>query len=473
MKKLFIISLISLIILGCEKIVDDLNQNPNNPTSAPFQYTLTAAEVVNTVIHTGFTARRAGILAGQGTGLDRQHLTYTAHTVTTVSFNNSWDRTYRGVLRNILIAKESLIADGIDGVTLGITQVIQAMALGTAASLYGDIPCDEAGSLEFENPEFETQSVVYGKVQALLDQAITNLSKGTGRPPSGSDIHFDGNPSSWIQVANTLKARYYMHTKNYSLAYTAAQSGISSYANNMITPHGTATADANLNYQFFAIASRKNDLVTSDFFASLIDSNNSTNPIAANYRGHSKTDETARYNYLLQNTSLGIQPNFSKDGFAQIDAPGKIVTFAENHLILAEAGARSSFNNGLTHLNEFRNFMASGGYMSNPNMSNVKYDAFLASDFESGGIENSDGISNNNALLREILEERYISLFGQIEVFNDLRRTQDETAARVPVIPSTGSSLPQRFIYASLELDSNSNFPTTIPGFYDRTEVNK
>jgi len=124
-------------------------------------------------------------------------------------------------------------------------------------------------------------------------------------------------------------------------------------------------------------------------------------------------------------------------------------------------------------LNEFRNFMASGGYMSNPNMSNVKYDAFLASDFESGGIENSDGTSNNNALLREILEERYISLFGQIEVFNDLRRTQDETAARVPVIPSTGSSLPQRFIYASLELDSNSNFPTTIPGFYDRTEVNK
>ena len=117
--------------------------------------------------------------------------------------------------------------------------------------------------------------------------------------------------------------------------------------------------------------------------------------------------------------------------------------------------------------------MASGGYMSNPNMSNVKYDAFLASDFESGGIENSDGISNNNALLREILEERYISLFGQIEVFNDLRRTQDETAARVPVIPSTGSSLPQRFMGSAAELNSNSNFPTTVPGFYDRTEVNK
>jgi hypothetical protein len=473
MKKLFIISLISIITLGCEKIVEDLNQNPNNPTSAPYQYTLTAAEVANTVIHTGSTARRAGILAGQGTGLDRQHLTYTAHTVTTGTFTSMWSRTFRTVLRNILIAKESVIAEGGDGVTLGITKVIQALALGTATSLYGDIPFDQAGSLEFENPEFEKQSVVYGKVQSLLDEAIVNLSKGVGRPPAGAEIHFDGDSGSWIQVANTLKARYYMHTKNYSSAYTAAKNGISSYSNNMMTTHGNATADANLNYQFFALASRKNDLVTSDFFASLIDPDNSSNPIASNYRGHSKTDETARHNYLLQNTSLGIQPNCGNDGFAQIDAPGKIVTFAENHLILAEAGARTSFNTGLTHLNEFRNYMASGGYMTNPNMSDVKYDEFVASDFENGGIENLDGISSNNALIREILEERYISLFGQIEIFNDLRRTQDETAVRVPVIPSTGSLLPQRFIYSSEEDDSNSNFPTTIPGFYDRTEVNE
>ena len=88
MKKIFIISIISIMTLGCAEIVDDLNQNPNNPTSAPYQYTLTSAQVANTIIHTGFSARRAGILAGQGTGLDRQHLVYTAHTVTTSSFNN-------------------------------------------------------------------------------------------------------------------------------------------------------------------------------------------------------------------------------------------------------------------------------------------------------------------------------------------------------------------------------------------------
>lgn len=477
MKKIFIISIISIMTLGCAEIVDDLNQNPNNPTSAPYQYTLTSAQVANTIIHTGFSARRAGILAGQGTGLDRQHLVYTAHTVTTSSFNDTWDTTFRDVLRNILLAKESLIENSVEGVALGITQVIQAMALGTATSLYGDIPFDQAGSLEFENPEFETQLVVYGKVQSLLDQAIANLSKGVGRPAAGADIHFDGDPGAWIQVAYTLKARYYMHNKDYSSAYTAAQSGIGSDGsaddNNMMTPHGTATDDANLNYQFFALASRKNDLVTSDFFASLIDSDNGSNPIPTNYRGHAKTDETARNNYLLQISTLGIQPNCGTDGFAQIDAPGKIVTYAENQLILAESGARASFNTGLTELNKFRSYMATGGYITNPDMSKLKYDPFVSTDFENGGIENPDGISINDALLREILEERYISLFGQIEVFNDLRRTQDESSVRVPVEPSTGSSQPQRFLYPSTELDSNLNFPTTIPGFYDRTEVNK
>ena len=207
---------------------------------------------------------------------------------------------------------------------------------------------------------------MYAKIQTLLDDAIVKLASGTGRPPANTEIYFDGNPVAWTQVAYTLKARYYMHTKEYPAAYTAALNGIgsngSTHTNNMKSPHGTATDDANLHYQFFALASRKNDLVTSDFFASLIDSNNATNPIPANYRGNSKTNETARYNYLLQTTVVGIQPNFNTNGFAQIDAPGQIVTYAENLLILAEAGARSNFNTGLEHLNAFRAYMSTGGY---------------------------------------------------------------------------------------------------------------
>jgi len=476
MKKLIIINVLSLLVFGCSEMVEDLNQNPNNPTSAPYEYTLTGAEVATIVLQTGEPARESGIMAGQFTGIDRQHLALNNYLVTATTFDPTWRTVFRDVLRNVRVAKEAAIENGIDGIAVGILQVLEALDLGTATSLFGDIPYDQA-DLEFANPEFESQIAVYGKIQTLLNDAIVNLASGTGRPPANTEIYFDGNPVAWTQVAYTLKARFYMQTKNYPAAYTAALNGIGSNgstdANNMKSPHGTATDDANLYYQFFALASRKNDLVVSDYFASLINSNTATNPIPANYRGNSKTNETARYNYLLQTTLVGIQPNFNTNGFAQIDAPCQIVTYAENLLILAEAGARANFATGLEHLNTFRAYMASGGYLTNPAMTNVKYDPYVSADFDTLGIENMDGISRDNALLREILEERYVTLFGQIEVFNDTRRTQDEIIIRVPIVPNVGSDLPQRFLIGNSEIDSNNNTPNPIPGFFERTSVNQ
>ncbi len=478
MKNIITLSVLSALILSCGDLVDDLNQNPNNPTSAPYQYSLTATEVANISLHTGEATRKAGIFAGQYTGIARQHLGYSNYNLLSSDFDSQWNIVYSSVVRNALVTKEAAMAEGVTGVAIGITQTLRAMAIGTAASLWGDVPFDEGGSLDFENPAYENQELVFSKVQGLLDEAIVNFSTGTGRPPASTDIFFNGNPVAWLQVAYTLKARYFLQVRDYTAAYTAAQNGVGSDgtskdANNLQSPHGTALDNANLNYQFFELASRKNDLITSDFFASLIDSDPASNPIPANYRGHTKTDETARYNYLLQKTAVGVQPNTKTNGFAQIDGVGAMVTYAENLLILAEAGARTNFNTGLGHLNEFRAYMATGGYLSNPTMSNVKYEAYSAADFNSGGIENADGISTDDALLREIMEERYITLFGQVEVFSDTRRTEGEATIRVPVVPNVGATLPQRFLYPQSEIDRNTSTPNPVPGFFERTSVNQ
>ena len=117
--------------------------------------------------------------------------------------------------------------------------------------------------------------------------------------------------------------------------------------------------------------------------------------------------------------------------------------------------------------------MAAGGYLSNAVLTDLQYDAYISADFDNGGIENPDGLSIDNAVLREILEERYITFFGQIEGFNDTRRTQNESAVRVPVSPNTGSALPQRFIYPQSEIDRNTSVPNPIPDFFASTEVNQ
>lgn len=473
MKKLFIFLSIICLFSACSDLVEGLNENPNSPTSASYQYILTGAEVGNIIVQNGEIARKAGIFCGYYTGIDRQHLGFSEYAVTTSDFNSQWNDVYISAVANAVNAQRAALDEGIDGVTIGITQIIRAMALGTTASLWGDIPFDEAGDPEIENPAFEDQLLVYTKLQALLDDAITHLSAGSGRPALNADIHFDGDPLAWTEVAYTLKARYYMHTREYAQAYQAAQQGISNPANSLMAPHGTAAENSNLNYQFFAVEVRQSDLITSSFMASLITPDATNNPNFSRYRGNAKTNETGRYNFLLQITEFGPQPN-TDDGFAARDASAPMVTYQENLLILAEAGSRANgFDNGLAHLNDFRAYMATGGYLSNVDLANVQYDAYATADFASGGMENLDGINPDDALLREILEERYITFFGLIEGFNDTRRTEQETNVRVPIIPNTGAQLPQRFLYPTIEIDRNVNVPTPIPNFFAATPVNE
>lgn len=473
MKRLLLYSLLIGLLASCSSLVEDLNEDPNSPTSASYQYILTGTEVGNMNLHTGEVARKAGIFSGYYTGIDRQHLGFSQYAVSTSDFDGHWNAVYVQVVINALSTEAAAIEEGADGITVGIAQVLRAMALGTAAGLWGDIPFAEAGVPEIENPAFEGQVAAFESTQALLDQAIDNLQAGTGRPVAGSDIHFDGSPAPWLEVANTLKARYYLHAKDYARAYEFAQKGISSPANSLNGPHGDAVDNSNLNFQFFAIQSRQSDLIVSPFMASLLDGDAASSPDINNYRGNAKTNEAGRYGYLFRTTDLGVQPN-TVNGFAAQSAPSPMVTYEENLLILAEAGYRTAgFEVGLGHLNDFRAYLNGGGYFASAGGSSIQYDAYTAADFESGGMENADGLSAGDALLREILEERYITFFGLIEGFNDTRRTEGETAVRVPVEPNVGDQLPQRFLYPTTEIDRNLNVPTPVPNFFEPTPVNR
>ena len=88
------------------------------------------------------------------------------------------------------------------------------------------------------------------------------------------------------------------------------------------------------------------------------------------------------------------------------------------------------------------------------------------------GFKNLNSVSKEDALLIEILEERYVTFFGQIEGFNDVRRTRKEDVG-IKLQPNTGSLLPERFLYPQSEIDSNPNTPSPLPGFFEPTEVNQ
>ena len=237
---------------------------------------------------------------------------------------------------------------------------------------------------------------------------------------------------------------------------------------NLAVPHGSSNNDANLTYQFFEIGVRGSDLKVSDFIISLLDSS-SNNPVQSNYRGNFKTDESARFSYMFQTSNNVVIPN-TINGIAAIDKSAILVSYAENQLILAETYLRAGdAASALNSLNAHRSSLLT---QMSP-FGNPKYDAYTSEDFQSGGIENQDGLSVNNAILREILEERYVSLFGTTENFSDTRRTYNEVDVRVSVAPNTGSELPQRFLYPQTEVDRNANIPSPLPGFFEPTRVNQ
>lgn len=467
---------------ACEKIVEGINEDPNNPQSADDRYVLTGAQLANVLVQEGEVARLTGMWSGYFTGFDRQYIGLYQYQTTAGDADSPWGNLYAGAVQQSNIIIKSTETTG-NLVYRGVAKIIKANALGTAAAIWGNVPFSQAGDREqFPNPQFDNQADVYAGVQTLLDEAIAHLTAQTASSIQG-DIH-QLSSAQWIKVAYTLKARYYIHVKDYVAAYTAAQNGIMSATDNWVAYHGeTYGADFNIFYSFLDY-DRAGYMAADDaYLTRLLDP---ANPL---YRGNAKTNEDARFNfYYTTGVYAGgaYEPNFLSplwygypNGIFGHDSPYILAGYAENLLILAEAAVRSNSNLSvaLGHLNDYRAFLSAGGdmnpaYVDPANLGfTAQYDAYDLADFAAGGIENADNRSQADALRREILQERYVTFYGSIEGFNDVRRTRtDAMGVKPPAV--TGNQLPQRMLYPQSEINSNTSTPNPIPGLFDPTPVN-
>lgn len=470
MKKVIInISALAILTMGsCKKIVEGYDKDPNRSTSTSIPLLLNAGEVGLIAANEGNLSRIGGMWSGSFTGADRQYLTLNNYTTITSDYDADWDNLYQAFITQFILTEKAALELNNTRVA-GIAEIMIAQGFGLAADLWGDVPFSEVGDAEqYPTPKFEPQSDVYAGVQALLDKGIANLQQNVGTSPGSKDFFFGGSPDSWIKVAYTLKARYYLHTKNYEAALAATAMGIDAPGASMYAPHGsTYLADFNLWYSFLTY-DRPAYMTADDAYATKL-----LDPSSDIYRGNAKTNEGARYNYLYQpelNTG-GLDPNVLCDfdwgvpseytGFFGANEKYPLVTYSENLLIAAEANLKKAtpdFPAALAALNAHRAYLAgSDTYIRSGWIDDYgsEYEAFDEADFDSGGIENPDGLTPSEALLIEILEERYITFIGQIEQFNDVRRTKN----KLGIPPVTGSKLPQRYLYPNSETNTNPNTP--------------
>lgn len=487
----YILSALVLLSMGaCERVVEGLNDDPNSATDAPSPLILTASQIGHAVAYEGHANRIINMWSGYFNGADRQYNDYALYNVNAGNFNTAWNNVFQETLAQTRLISSRSLESG-ERYIAGIAKLVEANTILTATERWGDIPFAEAVNIEINNPVFDGQKgSLYPSLISLIDEGIADLESGAGASPGSADIYFSGSRGDWIAAAHTLKARLYMDLKDYNNAYNEALQGISSPEGNMMTPHGT-TNDGNYNMTYdFLVVSRAGDMdagIGEDGEGGQVLAADLLDPIQPEYRGNDKTDESARFKYAyleagassftgrLEPNYQGVSTGAEYNGLFAIDASFPVITYAENLLTLAEAGFRTQgFDKGLEHLNEFRSYMNEGGYIDPTVLGffTFKYDPYTAEDFAAGGMANDQGLSPEDALLYEILEERYVTFIGTSLGWNDIRRTQnDNVRMDWTLVLNRGTQLPQRLIYGQDELNSNSNAPDPVPGVFDAMEI--
>jgi hypothetical protein len=418
--------LLTFFLGGCD-FVSPVDSNPNSVAVASVDQLFTGIQVNSYFWTEGQIARITAIWTQQMAGTDKQFVNIDNYAITEEDANDEFSTVYTG---GGLIDIRTAIAQAEDvgrGVYAGILKVHEAYMLGMTASIFGDIPYSEAVTDGISEPVLDGQAAVYMAIQSLLDDAIGDLGSGAGSGPGDVDLNFAGDAASWTAVAYTLKARFHMHwaevtgASAYTAALAAAQNGIQDVSGNWKALHTSDPNENNLWFQFQR--DRVGHMQAGDFMIPLMVAD--ADPRLPIYFSDASGGGYAPRDSELSATGYGA-PAF--------DVP--ILSCAENAFIIAEAqfaaanepGAISAVQDGLTCQEDELGIDLSATAATIAGLTGAP-------------------------LLAEIMNQKYIALFLNAEVYNDYKRTC------LPAITERPGGMPGRLFYGQDERQSNSNIP--------------
>lgn len=445
--------------LGACDFITASEGNPNAVPAATLDQLFTASQVNTYFATEDQLARIAAIWTQQAAGTDRQFSILDVYTHSESSGDGEFGSAYiGGGLVDLRLAQEQA-TEANRLVYRGILKVHEAYLIGRVASVWGAVPYSEAANREITEPKLDDQQAVYAAVQSVLDGAIADLQSGTGAGPGSVDMSFGGNAQRWIATANTLKARYYIHWAEaqraggasaaaaqtacggdcIAKAVAAANAGISAAAGDWRTVHGSAATEENVWSQF--MTQRSGYIAGGAFMVdSLLDKRGDPR-LSRYYTLDADTADTgpgAQYTGSRPGQNLGTASSLNIAPTQRMD----IATCAETQFIKAEAlfyqgnaaGARSAAEAGVACAAAEEGLTAA------------------AIPVAGGGFASLSG----QALLAEIITQKYLAMFLNVEVYNDYKRTC------LPAFSTyNGNAVPRRLFYAAGERVANKNIPGT------------
>lgn len=462
MKKILLFSFLILIgISSCtDKILDEIDTNPNRVNDAPLKTLLPQVEVS---------------LVTRIFGSDAAIQTYYATEQNTFVLGGNalegggfggviWSNAYL-IINDLNIIKQKSTA--VEAWTYaGIADVLKAFCLSALVDMFGDIPYTQAFKSEFVNPSFDSAESIYPEIQNILDEAIANLEKTSGSiAPTTDDMFFNGNKSMWAKTAYGLKARLFNRMSNVD-PQGSANNALSALSKSFVsdTENFTFTKFANTTQNGNPISNTHNSQPGSCIGNGIYNTMASYSPT-----GNVEDDPRAKIWFTRIGGKIIAAPNgtalpdfgeprldgarYSKpEIFKWRTAPMPILTFIELKFIEAEAQFRlnkkteantayeTAVSYALNHASSFNPAVALTAAQMNAYKALPKVYAGAA-----------------NLTLKDIISQKYIFFyqFQSIETYNDIRRT-----GLIPITDPTGR--PNRSIYPGSEKDRNTSTPTNI-----------
>lgn len=434
MKKInYILALLLSVTILTSCDYGDENVDPTRPSGADvdLRLVLPTAQTQAAFNNMASVARLSGILMQHFDGFDAQQIEYMIYDINENTLDNFWNTgLYGGVMKDCIVLMEKGTEAEFPHY-VGIAKILMANALGTATSIWGDVPYSNAFlGTEDLKPSYDSQESVYAAIQTLLDEAIVEMSTPTiSGGPSDDDLIFGGDASKWITAAYALKARYFMHlTKRDASAHTKALAAIANaMSSSADQPDFVFDASATFSNPFAQFGDqRPNTMVMNPAFEASLSGDPRAGMISSG--GDFYTDGTG---------GLFWSSN---------DSPSPLISYTEIKFLEAEALALSG------------NLAGASDALDSAVSENMRY---MGIDNNSGSrmayltaIPDLSGMSTDNALA-VIINESYVGLYGQaeLEIWTNYRRTG--YPALTPNPQGKVSVIPRRIIYAQNERITN------------------
>jgi hypothetical protein len=366
----------------------------------------------------------------------------------------------------------------------GIARVMMAVTLMQCTDIWGDVPYKEAfqGPANV-SPHYDPMQDIYNtSILNLLNKAIDNLNQPVPTAATlkvgTTDLIYAGDISKWKKAAYAVRARYYLHLAPKVAADNQLAIADAAVALNDATDAAGAndlqlkynTTQLNPWYSGISNATAASRYARpSQFYVNLMNGTGAY-PGLFDPRLPKVVDNGGKVdgagNPLYIGRPIGTQDNEQGANLTNVDitintfygqniSPIPVITFAEVQFIKAEA----YFNSG-DKLNAYTAYLRGiTGNMTKLGVAAADMNTYINNPLISKGAA--------NLTLSDIMLQKYISLFLQMESWTDMRRYQYDTNVYKGLTKPFRNNLPgapwvQRGNYSNTEFGVNPNVPQNV-----------